>query len=234
MNQPLRTADLSPATPASAGRRADQSAWRRVVDGVVRGVEEGRLAPGQRLVEAELRLRFGVGRNAVREALQRLASDGVVELSRHRGASIRSIPPEQALSTLEITELLVGLAARAAARHGATPEARAVVSQALERLDHAVQDDDDRRFIKARGTFYDTLLAVGRNEELQRILPTVQVHVLRAQYHLTRLHRRLHDDYRVIGEAIMAGDAARAEQAGRAHVRRVRALIQKTIEQQED
>lgn len=43
--------------------------------------------PAQRLVEMELASQYGVGRNSVREALQRLEAEGIVELFRNRGAA---------------------------------------------------------------------------------------------------------------------------------------------------
>jgi DNA-binding GntR family transcriptional regulator len=108
------------------------------------------------------------------------------------------------------------------------------VRQALDHLAAAQGVDDDRPFIKARSGFYGALLRIGRNFELQRILPTVQVHVLRAQYHLTRVHRRLHADFQTIGEAILAGDTTGAEQAARAHVRRVRENLEQEFASQEE
>jgi DNA-binding GntR family transcriptional regulator len=204
-----------------------------VADGVIAALGEGRLSPGQRLVEADLCLRFGVGRNAVREALQRLVSEGVVELSRHKGATIREISPEQALQVLELTELLVGLAARAAARGIGAPGAAAQIRQTLDQMAAAHRLDDDRPFAKARAGFYSALALIGRNQELQRILPTLQVHVLRAQYHLTRVHRHLADDFQAIGEAVLRGDPEAAEQAGRAHVRRIRQHIERDAASQE-
>lgn len=205
-----------------------------VADGVITALGEGRLSPGQRLVEADLCLRFGVGRNAVREALQRLVSEGVVELSRHKGATIREISPEQALQTLELTELLVGLAARAAARGVGAPGAAAQIRRALDQMAAARRLDDDRPFARARAGFYAALARIGGNQELQRILPTLQVHVLRAQYHLTRVHRRLADDFQTIGEAVLRGDPVAAEEAGRAHVRRIRQHIERDSASQED
>lgn len=47
--------------------------------------------PGQRLIETELLLRFGVGRNAVREAIHWLAAKGIVEMLQRFGSS-RSCP----------------------------------------------------------------------------------------------------------------------------------------------
>jgi DNA-binding GntR family transcriptional regulator len=219
---------------ATARSESTVSASQAVVEGVIAALDEGRLSPGQRLVEADLCLRFGVGRNAVREALQRLASEGVVELNRHRGATIREVPPDQALRILDLTELLVGLAARAAAQGVGAPGAAAQVRQALDRLTAAEHQDDDRPFVKARASFYAALLRIGGNQELQRIFPTVQVHVLRAQYHLTRLHRRLADDYQTIGEAVLRSDAAAAEAAGRSHVRRIRQHLERDTTSQED
>ena len=219
MNAPLQ---LSAADPRPSLRL---SVSETVSEGLILALEEGRLSPGQRLVEADLCLRFGVSRGAVREALQRLASDGVVELSRNRGATIREVSPEQALKTLEMTEVLLGLTARSAARAIAAPGAAALMRQVMERMMRAVADDDDRPFLRARSAYYGALLRIGGNQELQRIFPTVQVHVLRAQYHLTRLHRRLHRDFQAIGEAVLAGDTARAERAARRHVRSIRTIL---------
>ncbi len=49
-------------------------------------VQEGRYAPGQRLIEADLRREYGVSRGPVREALRRLATEGVVDFVPNRGA----------------------------------------------------------------------------------------------------------------------------------------------------
>jgi DNA-binding GntR family transcriptional regulator len=205
-----------------------------VVRGVLQALEDGRLTPGQRLVEADMAIRFGVGRNAVREGLQRLASEGVVEVSRHKGAIIRELSPEQALMTLELTELLIGLAARSAARRIGAPGAASAIEQALERLAAAVAADDLRAFLRARNGFFGALVAGSDNQELQRVSPAVQLHVLRAQYHLSGAYRRLHEDLSRIGKAVLAGDAQGAEDLAHAHVRRVREALQRELEPKEE
>ncbi|MBR0898938.1 GntR family transcriptional regulator [Bradyrhizobium tropiciagri] len=201
------------------------SASQALAESIVAALEEGRLAPGQRLIEADLCVRFGVGRNTVREALQRLASEGVVELSRNRGATIREITPEQAQATLELTELLAGLAARSAAQRVHEQDNSFRMRAAIDRLEAAQLKIDDKPFIKARAGFYDALLRIGRNEELQRIFPSIHIHVLRAQFHLTRAHRNQFGDFRTIARAVLAGEPLRAERAMRKHVRRIRILL---------
>src|SRR3546814_8722103 len=64
---------------------------RPVFLGILRDLETGRMVPGQRLVETELASRHGVGRNAVREAMQHLAARGVVDLSPNRSPAIRKL-----------------------------------------------------------------------------------------------------------------------------------------------
>jgi DNA-binding GntR family transcriptional regulator len=60
---------------------------------------QSRLAPGARLVEAELALAYGVSRVPLREAFRILATEGLVDLSLHRGATVRP------LSGTELQEL---------------------------------------------------------------------------------------------------------------------------------
>ena len=60
---------------------------------------QGRLAPGARLVEAELALSCGVSRVPLREAFRILTTEGLVDLSLHRGATVRP------LSETELQEL---------------------------------------------------------------------------------------------------------------------------------
>src|SRR3546814_12751131 len=75
------------------------------------------MVPGQRLVETELALHFGVGRNAVREAMQRLAVRGVVDLRPNQSASIRKLDINETIEILEVAAEMTSLAASMAARN---------------------------------------------------------------------------------------------------------------------
>ena len=89
----------------------------RVAFEILRALEQRRLIPGQRLIETELAIRVGVGRNAVREAIQRLAAKGIVDLSPNRSPAIRKLSLDETLEVLEVAEELFGLLARVAARN---------------------------------------------------------------------------------------------------------------------
>ena len=112
----------STTTFRRSGSTQDQqpvSASDLVFFGIVNGLELQKLVPAQRLVESDLAAQFAVGRNSVREALQRLAAEGIVELHRHKGAAIRTLSLQETLDVLDVAERMTGLLARSAAR-GAT------------------------------------------------------------------------------------------------------------------
>src|SRR5689334_19665818 len=77
----------------------------------------GEFAPRQRLIETELAERYATSRFVLRNALTRLATEGLVELQPNRGARVREISVEEAIEITEIRRAVEGLvAARAAER----------------------------------------------------------------------------------------------------------------------
>lgn len=210
---------MAPVAPAEP---AVESASDRVFYGILQGLELRTMVPAQRLVEGDLAEQFDVGRNSVREALQRLAANGVVQIHRHRGASIRSLSVDEALEVLEVAEPMTGLLARIAARHIARDGQAALVRAALAELKAADAGHDPVAFSTARRHFYRALLDVGGNRELRRLFTSIQLHVLHAQYPTPTLQAVRLADYQAIGKAVLAGDEAVAEAAATAHVRRVR------------
>lgn len=92
----------------------------RAADRVREALEEdvvlGRILPGNRLDELALAERFGVSRTPVREALNRLAASGLVELRARRGAFVKAIGIAQVVEMFEVMAELEALCARLAAR----------------------------------------------------------------------------------------------------------------------
>ncbi|WP_420994502.1 GntR family transcriptional regulator [Cupriavidus sp. 30B13] len=192
------------------------------------GLELGSFVPGQRLVEADLATQFGVGRNSVREALQRLAAEGIVELPRHRGAAIRRLSLQDTLDVLDVAERMTGLLARAAARGSGDRAHAQALRAAVQELASAEKAGPARTgevFSSARRHFYRTLLEMGGNRELRRLFPTIHMPIVHAQHRLASLPQMRLADYRRIATAVLAGNPDEAEAAGAAHVQNVRAAI---------
>jgi DNA-binding GntR family transcriptional regulator len=212
-----------PGIPGVEDPRPVRSASDVVFAGLLKGVEARTFVPGQRLVETDLAEQFGVGRNSVREAMQRLAACGIVELSRHRGAAIRRLSPRETDDVLDVAERMTGLLARTACRGSAEPRHRETLERVLREL--AQCGGDPAAFSAARRTFYRTLLEMGDNKELRRLFPTVQMPTVHAQFRLPQLQEIRLEDYGRIARAVLAADAEGAERAAVDHVRHVRLAL---------
>jgi DNA-binding GntR family transcriptional regulator len=195
----------------------------RIVKHILKGLYEGRYVAGQRLVEPDMVNRYNVSRSTVREAIKRLAAQGVVETQHNRGARIRQLSKEEARNVLLITEVIVGLAARLAAENIADPENRKLFSEVLSELLAANTLADRYEFVRMRNRFHRTMARISKNPELEQMIANMQVHLVRNRLVMQPEDRS--KSYAAIGAAILAGDADAAEKTARAHVRRMIDLL---------
>jgi DNA-binding GntR family transcriptional regulator len=201
----------------------------QVVRALIDGVKTGRYVPGQRLIEADLTSELKVSRGPVREALKRLAAEGLVSLVPHRGAYIRKLTRREVHDILVIQEHLTGLAARLATEQIDADGNRAAFAERLEQLLRYRDRSDSVAFLDERARFYEALVTIGGNRELSRFVPVMQIHLLRMQFqqHLSESDRkRQFQEYETLADHILASRGQKAEKAMRQHVRRTRLSIE--------
>jgi DNA-binding GntR family transcriptional regulator len=198
---------------------------QHVYRGILGDLDHGRMVPGQRLVETELAERFGVGRNAVREAMQRLAARGVVDLSRHRSPAIRRLDDAETMEVLDVARALTSLVLRTAALRYAPERHQTALNEAEALLNSAAGDDDLAKFSSARRAFYRVLLDIGGNRELRRLFPAIGMHIVHAQYQTQQLRGIRLADYGAMIEAVRRNDAQWAAEASERHTDHVREVI---------
>ncbi|EEA00313.1 transcriptional regulator, GntR family [Burkholderia sp. H160] len=215
-----------PGTESSTDDEAPAAASDVVFYGVLRGLENHTFVPGQRLVEADLALAFGVSRNSVREGLQRLVSEGVIELLKHRGAVIRTLDLRDTMAVLDVAELMTGLLLRSAAAHQQEyPDLKRTLMQSLDDLQAAHDSRDDPTFNRSRRVLYRALLDMANNGELRRLFPMIGMPIVYAQHRLPMLQQIRVRDYRRMVAVVSSGETEAAEELGRQHVQNVRTCI---------
>jgi DNA-binding GntR family transcriptional regulator len=202
----------------------------QLADGVRHHLAGRRIVPGQRLVEADLSTTFKVSRNSVREGLQRLVAEGVVELLKHKGAAIRTLGFQDTMDVLDVAELMTGLLVRAAARNHTDAMRADMLRKSLGDLSRADEARDSLAFTLARRQFYRALLELARNRELRRLFPTIHMPIVYAQHRLPSLQQIRLRDYQRIAAAVLMGKEKDAEALGREHVQTVRKCIQQSYE----
>lgn len=130
------------------------------------------LAPGELISEALLMEMTGFGRTPVREALQRLARDRMVEIHPNRGVFVAQTSIEAHFRLLELRRALEELTARLAV-HRADTRQKALMLKLAERID-AFAGADIRAFENLLRGAHDSLAAAANNEYLQLAMAPLQ------------------------------------------------------------
>jgi DNA-binding GntR family transcriptional regulator len=199
---------------------SERSSGVAAYERLLRAIEEGELAPGSRLREAELAERFAISRTPVREALGRLEAQGLVAHEPHRGASVAQLDYGQVSELYDMREVLEGTAARLAAIH-----ASAVETEILEEMiarDRTLTGDA-AALARNNRLFHRQIHAAARNRFLQGTLETMRLSLVLLPGATTlaapeRADESL-DEHAAMIAAIRAHDGDRAEAAARAHIR---------------
>lgn len=106
-----------------------------------------RLEPGSVLSEATLARQLAIGRTPIREALQRLAREGLVVILPRRGILVSEINVKRQLMLLEVRRALERLMARAAAVRMSADEQRRFAEIAAG-MEQAAEENDDLTFLR--------------------------------------------------------------------------------------
>ena len=121
------------------------------------------LPPGGAVSEAILSERLGIGRTPIREALQRLARERLVQILPRRGVIVSDINVKAQLRLLEVRREIERLLARSAARR-ATPEERSRFAELAKAFERAARTGDDVAFLRIDREFNELCLETARNE----------------------------------------------------------------------
>jgi DNA-binding GntR family transcriptional regulator len=191
----------------------------------------GTLAPNQRLVELQLASQFGLSRTPIREALKRLAAEGLVSLDPVRGMVVRHVDATEVEDIYAIREVLDGLAARLAA-HNATDADIEKLRLLSELMEESARTGQWEAVVQINIRFHGVLYSASRNERLELMAKSLQDAVRRyssmAFYHTERVVEVLREHNEIIA-ALQARDAERAEHASRGHMSRARANLSELL-----
>jgi DNA-binding GntR family transcriptional regulator len=125
------------------------------------------LSPGTVLSEQALAIRLGIGRTPIREALQRLARDGLVVIMPRRGIMVSEINLRLQLRLIEVRRELERLMASLAAER-ATPDERGEFAELADAMLAAAAKADDIAFMRLDQRFNNLIATAARNEFARR------------------------------------------------------------------
>jgi len=178
-------------------------------------IELGELAPGTPLSELWLVERTGASRTPVREALRRLAAEGLVDLAPRMGARVSRVSAQSVRHLFEFRQLLEPMAIRqateAAAADPAVRETFAEMRAAFADIQRRPASQERSRAFYALADRFDwAIIGATRNEHLRRAIADLRPHTARLR-NLSHLDPRRTEvsvgEHLAICDALLAGDA---------------------------
>lgn len=145
-----------------------------VFDCLRTSIVSGDLAPGQRIVEADLAKQLDVSKSPVREAILQLKQDGlVIDAPKGRGVVVAPLKPSDVREIYAVREALEGLAVRVLATDP-QPERLTTLRAIVDRMRQALADGDVRRQFELDVEFHTSLCNATGNRRLQDLFSSLR------------------------------------------------------------
>lgn len=200
---------------------ATQTVNQRAYDRLCELIAGGRLRFGERLDERELAERMKISRTPIRDAVGRLAAEGVVERRPYLGNFVRSFTPTQIQDLYEVRIELEGLAVRqAVARASAqqVDELAAIIAACHEAYEQADLD----RFEALDQRFHDHIARISNNQTLFEVLQSLRLQIRLVRHYANEMPSQAAktlDERNGILDAFRNRDARSAAKWMRRHIR---------------
>lgn len=215
---------LSAGLPQGAVPRLERPGplRERVYEALLELITTRALRSGQHLVESELAGLLGVSRQPVREALQRLNTEGWVDLRPAQGAFVHEPTEEEADQLLSVRTVLEAEAARLAAANSGTAGI-AALEELCAKGEQAVADDDVDLAVATNAAFHAKVMQLAGNVVLSELAGQVD---RRVRWYYTPVARRRGIqswiEHRSLIAAISSRDGQRATEIMRSHTEHTR------------
>jgi DNA-binding GntR family transcriptional regulator len=182
-------------------------------------VLDGRLVPGERLNEVFIAETLGISRGPLREAIQRLASEGLLSVVPHKGAYVRSLSEAELRQLYELRIAIETYAVRLGAERG-TPVQRAALQETLERTRQVLDSGEDVPYPSDLDVHVQ-MVALAHNPALLQVMREAH-----AGIHLARARsardpgraRAAYEEHEQIVGCIVAGESVRAAELLERHL----------------
>lgn len=211
-----------PATSALTAYRVKRRGRGNAVADTTQALREaildGVLAPDEWLREESLKEILGVSRTPVREALNRLEEEGLIQRKPGQGARVTSLSIEDMSVVYQVRGSLESLTARMAAERG-SPSAKAALKVLHEGMRQAAEGANRPEFSRLNIAFHAALTEMADNAYLSRMLGTVETAIRRFGTRSYSEERMAHIvlEHAAIVEAVLAGNGDSAAQAAIDH-----------------
>lgn len=205
---------------ATDSRLLHQAAYERLQN----ALKLAELQPGDLLSEGRIAKALGISRTPVREAIRRLAQEGLLQVIPGRAIAVAAPSIQEVLDALHIRELLEPELIRLAAE-GLPKKARELLQKTTEKMEQAAEEGDLLAWSKADTVWHETLSKYCPNKLLGELVLQARnrvVGIIFQDYYYAPFLVQGTQEHREIVNAILADDSETAETLLREHIQEAR------------
>ena len=140
-----------------------------------RAIIQGDLTPNSKLILSEIAKSLGISNTPIREAINKLASEGLVKIIPNKGIIVKEINIDDFQEILQIRAFLDGLIAKLASEKITDKEIDDMM-EILHKMEQCVKEDDRLTYNDLDIKFHDFLLSIAGNNTLKEIYNNLIVH----------------------------------------------------------
>jgi len=149
----------------------NQKAYRVLKRAIIRG----ELTPNSKLILSEIAKSLGISNTPIREAINKLASDGLVKIIPNKGIVVKEINIDDFQEILQVRAFLDGLIAKLSAEK-ITDKEIGNMMEIIVKMEDCVKEDDRLTYNDLDVKFHDFLLTIAGNNALKEIYNNLIVH----------------------------------------------------------
>ena len=187
----------------------------------------GEIASQTRLMEIDLSEKMNVSRTPIREAIKRLADDGLVKVEPRRGAYVANISIKDMLDVFEVREDMEGFVAKLASER-ITDEQKVELEKIAREYEASIKHPNKEAIIELDEKFHNFIVDCCNNDTLSELINYVQELSLRFRYLYYddySLYESTADQHNRIMKAINEGKGEIARAEADAHVKALKEFV---------
>ena len=192
------------------------------------------LAPGTWIDEQTLAKEFGISRTPMREAIKKLAGEGLVRLEPHRGAVVHRLSRDEVAAAFEVMATLEALSGDLAAQRASNDEIR-TIQELQVRMERAHRARDLPGYYRLNAEIHAAINTAARNPVLEEVFRSVNVRLQSLRFR-SNLDQRKWDaavkEHAAIAAALQARDGPQLGRLLRDHLNHKREIVLKLMEQE--
>ena len=209
--------------------------WQRVYTHLREEILSGTLEPGTELQEVALSESLGVSRGPIREAIGRLAAEGLVTVRPRRGAVVRALSTEEFLEAYQVREALEVMAVRLAVPQ-LTEDDVETLEAYVDEMTACAERRDTQGFFEANSGFHRAFFDIAGNRMLRDLYHGLCSQIDRYRVRSLELRGNIERsiaEHKAILRAARAGDVERAAHLVSEHIRvpQIRAHVEEQAQQ---